>query len=422
MNVPFSYQAIDASGRTVSDTIQAASPDEAARTLRARGLLITRLDEAGAASTVSEAAADAPTAGPRGFALLRHRRRTKVRWKDLVYFTQQMAMLLGSGARMVPALRAVEAQSRSDAMKDVIRHLRDRVEDGVPVNAAMADRPDAFDGVFTSLVAAGESSGRIAEAFAQLAAHARQQLEIRQRVIGALIYPALLVGMCTSIMVVLFAFVLPRFRELFTTLGADLPASTRMMLRASEWVGNHGHLIAVGMSGAIAAIVAFARSEAGRRWWAGAATRVPLAGVLVRRVILARLFRIWGLLVENNVGLIDAIRLAKSTTRSPAFGRLMDEVEEAVIDGRLIGATLHKSPLVPPTMAAAVATGEESGRLAAALLFIAEALESENAQMFASMSRIIEPIILIVMGLAVGVVAVSLFMPLFDIATIAGGH
>ncbi len=414
--MPFLYQAIDGSGRAIRDTIEAASLDEAARSLRARGLLVTRLTEDGGASPSAPASAASTM-----FRAVRRRGRRSIGAKDLLYFTQQMAMLLGSGARMVPTLSAVEAQSRSEGMKSLIRHLRERVEDGSPLHVAMTDRPDVFNGVFISLVAAGESLGRIADSFDQLAKYTRQQQEIRQRVAGALIYPALLIVMCTGILAGLFGFVLPRFRDLFTTLGVRLPASTRVLIVGSEWVGSHWIPLAIGIVGAVVGGVVAFRSPAGRRWWAGVYTQIPVAGHLIRRLILARLFRIWGVLVANNVPLIDAIRMAKGTTRSTAFHALMDSVEQAVTDGRLIGAALRESALVSPTMAAAVATGEESGRLGTSLLFIADALESENTQWLASLSRIIEPVILIVMGGVVGFVAISLFMPLFDIATIAGG-
>lgn len=411
--MPYSYQAIDASGRAVSATIDAASVDEAIRALRARGLLVTRMDEATGTSP--------PETAGRGRRLPWGSGRTSVRWKEIVYFTQQMAMLLGSGARIVPTLRAVEAQSRSEALKAILRHLRERVEDGVPLNVAMGDHPQVFNAVFRSLIAAGESTGRMPQAFEQLAAYTRQQQEVRQRILGAMAYPAVLVCMCAVILTGLFTFVLPRFRELFSTLGVELPPSTRFLMNLSGWVGAHGILVVAGLVAVVVALAAGYRSPAGQRWWAGAYTQIPLAGRLIRRLILARMFRIWGVLVTNNLGLIEAIRMAKATTRSTLFHALMDSVEQAVTDGRLVGAALHESPLIPPTMAAAVATGEESGRLGASLLFIADALESENAQMLASLSRIIEPIILVVLGGIVGLVAVSLFMPMFDIATIAGG-
>ncbi|HOW72013.1 MAG TPA: type II secretion system F family protein [Phycisphaerae bacterium] len=409
----FCYQAIDPSGRSVRDLIQATSVDEAARLLQAKGLLVTRLTETaeGQAATETQAAAASHATKKTG----------RVRSRDVVYFTQQMAMLLGSGARMVPALQAVEHQAQSDAMKRLIRQLRARVEDGVPMSVALADHTKVFDGVFRSLTAAGESTGQMPGAFTQLADYTRKQQEIRQRLIGALTYPAVLVLMCFGVMGGLFGFVLPRFRSLFSTLGADLPASTRIMMDLSDVIGNHWLVVLVAIAGTAAGLVLAFRSPAGQRWWAGAFTRVPVAGAIVRRVILAKFFRVWGVLVANNVGVIDALHLARGTTRSRAFHGLIDHLAEAVTDGRLIGSALRESPLVPPTMAAAVATGEESGRLGESLLFIAGTLESENSQLLASLSRIIEPVILVVMGVVVGLVAVSLFMPLFDVATLAGG-
>lgn len=408
----YAFQAIDPSGRAVEDTIQAGSLDEAVRLLRSKGMLVTRLSESRPDDLQAQQQSVRRRAGSRG---------RSIRWKDIVYFTQQMAMLLGSGARMVPALTAVESQCHNESMRAVIGQLRDRVEDGVALHAAMADRPDVFNGVFTSLVAAGEAMGRIAESFDKLAAYTRQQQEIRQRIVGVITYPAVLVVMSIGILIGLFSFVLPRFHDLFTTLDVPLPSTTQAMISLSYIVGSHWIALLTTLIGSVATVIILFRSDAGQRWWLSVYTQIPLVGHIIRSIIMARIFRVWGILIANNVGVIDALRMTRGTTRSTIFRKMLDDVENAVVDGRLIGATLQESKIVPTTLAAAVATGEESGRLGASMLFIADNLDSDNAQLLGSLSRIIEPVILIVLGAVVGVVAISLFMPLFDIATIAGG-
>ena len=410
----FCYQAMDASGRAVRDVIQANSQDEAARVLRSKGLLVTRLAESSDITGTTEPSRSAHLTPTRS-----HRK--TVRWKEVVYFTQQMSMLLSSGARIVSALNALEAQSRSEGMRNLIHSLRGRVEDGVPLSAAMADYPDIFDGVYRSVTASGESTGRMAEAFDQIAGYTRRRQEVRQKLVGAMIYPILLVFMCIGVMAGMFGFVLPRFRDLFNTLDAPLPGSTRFMMTMSDQVRGHWMLMIGSVVAVIVCSVLLFRSSTGQRWWAGVFTNIPIVSGLIRRVILAKLFRVWGVLVANNVGLMDALRLARGVTRSTAFHKLIDNVEESVTQGRRVGEALHESPLVLPTLAAAIITGEESGRLGASLLFVADALESENSQIIGSLSRIIEPIILIVMGTIVGFVAISLFMPMFDVATLTGG-
>ncbi len=407
----FAYQAIDASGRSVTDVIQAATQDDAARMLRAKGLLVTRL---------TEGAGEAPAQRTERGSLL-PRRRQSVRWKELVYVTQQISMLLSSGARIVTALNALEAQARSDAMRNLLRVLRGRVEDGVPLSAAMGEYPGVFDGVYRSLTASGESTGRMAEAFDQIATYVHHRQEVRQKIVGAMIYPILLIFMCCGVMAGMFGFVLPRFRDLFSTLDAELPASTQFMMNMADFVTAHWLPLLGLLVGTVVSIVVFFRSEAGRKWWTATFTNIPIAGSLIRRVILAKLFRVWGVLIANNVGLMEALKLARGATRSTAFHQLIDHVEQAVTEGRRVGEALQESPLVMSTLAAAIMTGEESGRLGASLLFVAEALESENNQIIGSLSRIIEPVILIAMGAVVGFVAISLFMPMFDVATLTGG-
>jgi type IV pilus assembly protein PilC len=206
---------------------------------------------------------------------------------------------------------------------------------------------------------------------------------------------------------------------MFTSLDVELPATTALLIDASQWAHSHALLLFGLMGAATAGLVLFFRSEQGRRFLSRAMVRVPLFGIIVRNVIFARLCRIWGQLLESKVGLVDAVELTMQSTSSLDFQELLHEVREAITQGNPIGPPLRSSWLLPRTFAAAIATGEESGRLGDSLLFVAGCLEEENAQVLASLTRIIEPIMLVVMGTIVGTVAISLFMPMFDMATVA---
>ncbi len=401
----FRYQAIDAKGATVSSTVEATSLQHAAELLREKGMFVTRLD-----------AEDQPGEIP----VLRHDVKPGGKLKDVIFFTQQMSMLLRSGARVVQAIDAIESQTMRPRWRKVLQSIRIDVEEGRPLSVALGQFPRLFPAVYANMVAAGEASGNLGLAFERLAALTRQQQDIRNKVIGALTYPAVLMLMCLGVIVALFTFILPRFAEMFETMGVDLPPTTALMIHSATWSRQHGILVLSLLTIIVTGLVMFMRSEQGRRAWSRFTVRVPLFGLVVRNVILAQLCRIWGQLLDSKVGLVEAVELTRQSTSSLDFQELLADLRQAITQGESIGPPLKSTWLMPRTFAAAIATGEESGKLADALLFVAGCLEEENAQVLASLTRLIEPIMLLVMGSIVGSAAISLFLPMFDMAAQAG--
>lgn len=404
----FRYHAINSAGQAEVDTISAASPREAADLLRERGLFVTQID------AVADGDVDSGGTSTGG---------TKAggRLGDVIFFTQQMSMLIRSGAQVVQALEAIEEQTQRPAWREVIRTVRLEVEEGRPLSEALGHFPRLFTGVYTSMIAAGEASGDMGLAFDRLATLTRQQQEVRSRVIGALAYPVVLLFLCVGVLIALFSFVLPRFAEMFETLDVELPVTTAMMISSSKWTQDHWpYVFGAAVAGGVGAF-AFLGSQGGRRFISRFSVRVPIFGRIVRSVLFARICRIWGQLLDSKVGLLEAVQLTRDSTTSLDFQELMTDLEQAITEGNSIGPPLKGSWLLPKTFAAAIVTGEGTGKLSYALLFAASCLEDENAQVLASLARVIEPIILTVMGAVVGTVAISLFLPMFDMATLAGG-
>lgn len=411
----FRYQAIDAAGKTLADTVPAATSAEAAELLRQRGLFITRLEE------VADAAAAVPAGSvPRLPGVLRRGVAAGGGLKDVLFFTQQMSILMRSGARVVQALEAVESQCQREGWRRVVTSVRAEVEQGRTLNESLAKFPRQFPPVYTTMVAAGEASGNVALAFERLGVLTRQQQEIRNRVVGAMAYPALLSLLCVAVIGIMLVFVMPRFADMFDNLGVDLPFTTAVLIDTSAWIRAHGLIVAAICGGALTGITLFLRSPAGRHFLSLAAVRLPLFGKLVRSIQFARLCRIWGQLLDSKVGLLDAVELCANSTNSVEFRKLLTDLSEAITEGGSVGEPLRRSWLVPPTFAAAIVTGEESGKLGESLLFVAACLDDSNAQALASLSRIIEPLMLMVMGAIVGTMAMSLFLPMFDLAGAAG--
>ncbi|MBI4581249.1 MAG: type II secretion system F family protein, partial [Planctomycetes bacterium] len=403
----FAYEALDAGGRKVTGVIEVSSLDEANRELHGRNLFVTRLTAARDALTGASARSPRRSwmAGRPGTV------------RDLLMLAQQMTMMLRAGSRVVPALEAITSQITRPPWRAIVADIQEQVESGSPLSAAVAKYPEVFNESWRAIIAAGESTGQIAEAFERLSVMTKQQQQVRTKLIASVVYPAVLMCISVGVLCVLMFFVLPRFDDLYAMLNTPLPTMTQVLLRASRWMLGNKVLVLVGLAAAIAGPVVLIRMTAFRQWVDNLLVRLPLAGKLARQIILARIFRIWGTAVRSSVPLMESLDLSRGVTRNLAYRGLMDEIVRAVEQGSSIGSVLMGHPLVPRTMASAIATGEQSGQLGESLLFLAGYMEEENTQALGTMTRLIEPVILVFMGVTVGVVAISLFLPLFDLTS-----
>ena len=409
--MPFECQAIDAQGREVTSVIDAPSAEEASEQLHAQRMFVTH---------VRKVAESRPIVASGKAHLLRRRKPGNRR--DRMLFTQQMAMMLRSGSRVVPALTAIGSQVEKPRWREVIEDVSRKVEGGASLSEAMGDHPSSFDRTFRAIIAAGESTGAAADAFTRLAQMTRRQQEINLRVIGALAYPALLLLLSVGVLCLMVFYVLPKFDRLYQLLGIELPLMTRMMLSGSQAALDNGLILCVAVAAIVAAPILLWPQPAFKRWRDRALLRIPLVSHVVKHLVLAKIFRVLGVLVHSNVPLLEGLRLSRALTANCLFLAVLDQVADAVEDGQSVGESLARHPLIPATMSSAVATGERSGRLADSLLFLADYLDEENSQMLAAMTRLIEPLILIFMGVIVGAMAISLFLPLFDVTAAVSAH
>ena len=402
----YRYQAIDATGNTVSDVVDAASSNEALEALRQRGLFVTHIESGKATKRKVRKAPSINIGG-------------KPKLKDMVLITQQMAMLMRAGSRVVPALEAVETQANKQKLRTLLARVRAEVEQGKTLSESMEQFPDFFTPVYVNIISAGEASGDMAEAFDRVASLARQQNEVRSRIVGSLTYPAVLILLCVAVIIVLLTFILPRFKDMFEQLDVDLPFMTHAMIESSNFLMEQWIVVLIALGAVISGIITFFKSNRGKRLWSRTTVRLPLFGHIVRSVCLARICRIWGQLLDSKVPMLDAIRLTRESTGSLDFHELLQKMENEVTQGKTIASQLRESWLLPSTFAAAIATGEESGKISLSLNFVASCLEEANSQLLGSLSKIIEPLLLTMMGLIVGTMASSLFLPMFEMASAA---
>lgn len=406
----FAYQAVDGGGKVVNDTIDAADQSEAMDALRRQGLYVAEMRLASAGGL--------PYARPgkKGKRLSAGRR-----LKNMAMFTRQLAVLVQSGTPLVQALAALERQTKDVVWREIVSSVRIKVEEGSTLSEAMAEHPRAFDAVARSLISAGESGGSFDVMLDRLAVLSRKQLQVRTAVIGAMIYPCLLIVVAFGVLGLMLLFVLPRFAGLFDTLDVELPPTTKILMACSDALRAYWWAIPPAIGGAVFGIRSWLKTTAGRRSVDSAMLRLPAIGAIVRSFSVARIARVLGVLLAGKVPLLEALALARLTVSNFKYVDLVTRAEEAVTRGSNVSTVFAATDLVSPALCEAIRAGEQSGQMGPLLLNIADFLDEENEVVVKSLTSILEPIILIVLGVLVGFVALSMFMPLFDLTSAAHG-
>lgn len=401
----FAYRAFDRSGQARTETVEAASLVEAGEILRRQGLFVSDLRPV-------EGAGVGP-AGPR-------LRPAGNRYRNVAVFMRHLSVLVSTGTPVVDGLSALEKQTSDERWRAVISDIRARVEDGSPLSDALAAHPRHFDVICRSLVRAGESGGKLDVMLQRLADLTRKQLKLRQTLIGAMVYPLLLIVVAIGVLATMLGFVMPRFSGLFETLDAPLPPTTQILMAASRFTVQWWWAIVLVLIAAAVAVVVWARSEAGRLAMFTFAIRAPQIGRVCRSFATARFARLMGLLLESKVPMLESLQLTRDASVNIHYANLMAHIEQALTRGETFSTALAHDGLIAPSVCEAVRNAERTGQVGPVLSSMADFLDEENEVLLKSITSLIEPLILITLGVVVGTVAISMFMPLFDLTATAG--
>lgn len=400
-----SFQAYDRAGRTVSGSVEAGSEEEARAKLRQKGMYVTELTT-GAAPV-----------GARGGASLPSLKRLK----GMSLLARQLSLLISTGTPLVEALGAIERQMRDQRWKSAVGDIRSRVEDGAPLSEAFAAHPTLFNPVACSLVRAGESSGGLEKMLDRMARLARQQEKVTSAILGSMLYPAVLLIVSVCVLVLMLTFVLPRFTTMFEALDAPLPATTEALLFIGQTMRAYWWAFPPALIGVGAVIYRTIRSPHGRAWLEQAMLDAPMIGRIVKSLLVARIIRLLGVLLDARVPLLEALQLTEQSVASSRYALLLSRAGEEVSRGEALSKVFATEPAMPPAIVESVANGERTGRLGAVLSSLAEFMDEDNEVLVKSISSIIEPVILVGLGVVVGFVAISMFLPLFDLTTMTQG-
>jgi len=337
--------------------------------------------------------------------------------REICAFTRQMSDLLKSGLTLVRALDVLVQQTENERFKEIIKNLRSEVQGGSTFSAALAKHPKVFPDLYSSMVHAGEVGGLLDEVMDRLAEFNEAELETRNKIISALAYPAIMVVVGAGVIVVLMTFVIPRFNQMFSEIGADLPKITLLLVALSEFVTSYYALIVAGAI--VALIVAYLqllKQPEERLRIDRIRLKVPVYGSFVLKNEVARFARTLGTLLGNGVPILRALEITKTMIKNQAIATVMGDIAENVKEGERLSTRLTKSRVFPPVAVNMVVIGEETGSLETTLLRVASTYEKETERQLRTLTTLVEPLMILVMGAVVGFIVMAMVLPIFQLS------
>jgi type IV pilus assembly protein PilC len=394
----FAYSATDALGAESAGKLDAPDLGAARELLRQRGLRPLSLAEVGPG-----AAAKAP-------------KRKKVKTRSLQVFSRQFATMIDAGLSVVQSLVILEQQTDDDGLAVVIREVRAEVEGGMLLSQAMSLHPRVFDRLYISMIEAGEAAGILDRTLDRVAMQIEKEMKIKRRVKGAMMYPMVVLCFAILVLIGMLMFLVPIFQHIFTDLHGQLPLLTRIVVFASNLFRGYWFIIFPAMGGAVYGFRRWKRTPTGRQTWDRFKLRAPAGiGKVVQKVAMARFARTLATLVAAGVDIIKALEIAGTTSGNWVVESALANVRAQVHQGIPIAQPLIEEPVFPPLVAQMVRVGEETGELEKMLEKIADFYEDEVDTSIASLTSIVEPLMMIGVGAIIGVIVISMYLPMFKL-------
>jgi type IV pilus assembly protein PilC len=341
---------------------------------------------------------------------------SKVNAKDLAVASRQLATMVTSGMSIMRALQVLETQTGSKVLKEAVGGVRRDVEAGLLLSDAMARHPKVFGPLYVAMVRAGETGGVLEECLMRVADQLEKDAALRRQVRAAMIYPALIITFAVGVLLALVAFLIPVFVGVFKQFPGKLPALTQFMVNFSHLVTHQWYILIVGVIAMVGGFIAVRRNERGRDMWDAFKLRIPMKiGEVVQKVAIARWSRTLAALTSAGVPIMQAIEITGKTAGNAVIEKSMGDVITSVKGGGTISAPLKDCPAFPPMVAQMVGVGEETGALDSMLAKIADFYDSEVEAAVKALTSILEPVMIIFVGGIVGVIVISMYLPLFSI-------
>jgi type IV pilus assembly protein PilC len=401
----FAYTAREtATGREIRNTVEAANEQSAIAALLNRNLLVVSIQE--------KIAKKGKTQGG------------KVALADLVVFTRQLATMIDAGIAIVQALQALAEQTPNKIMRDVIRDVCSRVESGESFSEALQKHPKAFNRLYYSMIAAGEKGGLLAEIMARLATYLENTERLRKKVKTALMYPTAVTIVAICITTFLLVKVIPTFKDVYSGFGAQLPGPTQVLMDISDIVKHYLLLLIIIAGGAIWGWLYFIKTKRGLEFWDARRIKLPIFGAIAHKICLARFTRTLASLIRSGVPILEVLQIVSQTVGNVVMEKAIKNAATDIERGEGISAALGKNPIFPSMVIRMLSAGEQTGKIDEMLERVSNFLDEEIEATLSGLMSLIEPLLIVFLGIVIGGMVICMFLPIFNLANIVNmnGH
>lgn len=422
----FAYEALNAAGKPQKGTVEAASSEEAIQRIKSQGFFPTSVREQKKKEDAAAAAEGAKKKQKKEVSISVG----GVSQQKLTQFTRQLSVLQDAGLPLLRSLQILESQQKPGKLKSVLQAVSEDVEGGTSLSESMAKHPRAFNKLYTKMVAAGEVGGVLDIILQRLAEFMEKAQRLKRKIKGAMIYPLAVIVIATAIVTLIMYFIVPKFEEIFRDFGVKLPALTKFLINISNWIAGKdvGQVVPGAVYILFSPLVIFFAIKLIRKAQPGrAATDTivlwsPLFGRLIRKTTTARFTRTLGTLISAGVPILEAVTITKETSGNYVFEKALGKVHDSIREGESFASPLRESKVCDAIVVNMIDVGEETGDLDAMLMKIADNYDEEVDVEVQSLVKLIEPMLMVFLGVVVGTIVVAMFIPLVAmIESLQGG-
>ncbi len=400
----YEYKGLNKAGKQVKGLLDAESVNALRSTLQAKGIFVTE---------VFEGRGGAGAAQNRDINFTKMFERVKV--QDIAILTRQMATLIRAGIPLVETLTALTEQAEKEELKRILSDIRRRVNEGSSLASVLADHPKAFSPLYVNMVRAGESSGNLDVVLERLTGFLDAQIELRSKIIGAMVYPVIMMLVGIGILGLLFAFVIPKVTAIFKNQGEALPFITEILIGSSEFVGTYWWIVLPAVGGLIYGFLRWTNSESGRIKWDRFVLKIPVVGSLIRMIAISRFASTLATLLSSGVALLTALEIVKNILGNTRLVEVIEDARVNIREGESIAQPLKRSGEFPPLVTHMIAVGERSGQLEEMLENVAFSYQQQVDIQIEALTKVLEPVMIIGMGAGVGFIVFAIMLPILQL-------
>jgi type IV pilus assembly protein PilC len=404
----FLYQAKNANGQVMTGQLDATDETDARVKLRAKNLTPLRL------------IAPQGGAGAKALSGLDSFFQKRVNSRDLQIFTRQFSTLINAGIPIVDSLKMLSEGKRNPMLKEVAQRVKEGIEGGKRLGDSMAQHPQVFDRFFVNMVRAGEEAGILDNILGRLSSYLEKSEKLKKQITGAMVYPAAIIAVAILVVTGILVFIIPRFQDLYSSAGKELPVITQMVVKMSNFFINQWYVVLAVVVGTPIGLVQWYRTPEGKDAVDRFLIRAPIFGELVQKAAVARMSRTLSTLLSSGVSVIEALEIAARTAGNKVIEEALLRSKEAVTSGRALASPLIKEEMIPDMVTQMIAIGEKSGTLDVMLGKIADFYEDDVENAVKAVTSLIEPILMVGLGGVIAFLVTAMYLPIFDMASVAG--